>query len=535
MGITVTKIMPKGKTKIANLPFARPEKQRVVAYARVSTDSDEQFTSFEAQVSYYTDMIKNNPNWTFVNVYTDEGISGTMRENRKGFNDMMEAASRHEFDMIITKSISRFARNTVDLISCTRELKNYGVDVYFEEQRIHSSDPTGEMLLTILGSIAQEESRNISENVTWGVRKRFQDGKIQLSYKQFLGFEKGEDGRPKIIEEEATIVKLIYQLFLEGETTHSIASYLNEHQIPMPSKKKDKEGNYIYHWQISTVLSILTNEKYKGEAILQKSTTIDFLTHKSVKNDGRNAPMYHVKNSHEAIIPIEEWEMVQIELARRSNLKHKYTGGNIFSSKIVCGDCGAFYGAKVWHSNDERYRKVIYQCNDKFNGKKCTTPTLTEDQIKSAFLKSFNLINKEEFILDCQTAIDVLMDTEDLDKKIEQLTAEVNALCDAANKMINENASGEVNQEEHDRKYKVIQDRYDAIEKELNKLNDEKGKKVGAAERIRIFAANLEKNGQFLTEFSKKLWTMLVESVTVTNDKKVKFRYYSGYENEVEI
>lgn len=534
MGITVTKIEPKGKSQISNFPFAKLEKKRVVAYARVSTDSDEQFTSFEAQVSYYTDMIKSNPDWTFVKVFTDEGISGTMRENRKGFNSMMKAASKHEFDMIITKSISRFARNTVDLISCTRELKNYGVDVYFEEQRIHSSDSTGEMLLTILGSIAQEESRNISENVTWGIRKRFQDGKVVIGYKQFLGFEKGEDGRPKIIEEEAEIVKLIYRLFLEGETTHYIAHYLNEHQVPMPSKKKDDSGNYIYHWQVSTVLSILKNEKYKGEAILQKSITVDFLTHKHVKNDGSEVPQYHVKNSHEAIIPVEEWEMVQTELSRRNKLKHKYTGGSVFSSKIICGDCGAFYGAKVWHSND-RYRKTVYQCNDKFSGKKCLTPTLSEEDIKNAFIKSFNLINKDNLIDDCQNAISILLDTEELDEKIQQLNLEANALCDAAKKMIEDNAASEVNQEEHDKNYKVIQDRYDEIEKELSKLNDEKGRKVGAAERMRIFALSLENNEKILLEFSKKLWSMLVESVTVFKNKRIRFRYYSGYENEVEL
>lgn len=533
MGIKVTKIVPKGTVQIADLPIKK-EKKRVAAYARVSTDSDEQFTSFEAQVSYYTDMIKSNADWEFVKVFTDEGISGTMRENRKGFNEMMESAKKKEFDMIITKSISRFARNTVDLISCTRELKSYGVDVYFEEQRLHSLDPTGEMLLTILGSIAQEESRNISENVSWGIRKRFQDGKIVLGYKTFLGFEKGEDGRPKIIEEEAEIVKLIYQLFLEGETTHTIARYLNEHQIPMPSKKKDKNGNYVYNWQVSTVLSILTNEKYKGEAILQKSITVDFLTHKHVKNDGREIPQYHVQNSHEAIIPIEDWEMVQIELNRRGKLQHKYTGGSIFSSKIICGDCGAFYGAKVWHSND-RYRKVVYHCNDKFNGKKCTTPTLSEEEIKTAFIKSFNMIDKTNLIEDCDTAIETILQMDDIDEEIDKLTKEANGLVEKAKKMVELNASSEVDQEEHDKKYKKIQDRYDEIEKKLVSLNDEKGRKVGAAQRIKMFALAISKNGEALTEFNKKLWTMLIESVTVYKDRRLRFKYYSGYENEVEL
>ena len=302
----------------------------------------------------------------------------------------------------------------------------------------------------------------------------------------------------------------------------------------MPSKKTDKDGNYVFNWQVSTVLSILSNEKYKGEAILQKSITVDFLTHKHVKNDGREVPQYHVQNSHEAIIPIEEWEMVQIELSRRGKLLHKYTGGSIFSSKIICGDCGAFYGAKVWHSND-RYRKVVYHCNDKFNGKKCLTPTLTEEEIKNAFIQSFNLINKDNLIEDCDAAIETILKMDDIETKIDELTKEANRLVEKAKKMVELNASSEIDQEEHDKKYKAIQDRYDKIEKELIKLNDEKGRKIGAAQRIRMFAIALSKNDDVMTEFNKKLWTMLVESVTVYRNKRLKFKYYSGYENEIEL
>lgn len=188
--------------------------KRVAAYARVSTDNDEQLSSYEAQVDYYTRQIK----WSFVNVYSDEGISATSTKKREGFNRMIKDALGGKIDLIITKSVSRFARNTVDTLTTVRKLKEKGVEVYFENENIYTLDSKGELLITIISSLAQEESRSISENVTWGQRKRFADGKVSLPYKQFLGYEKGEDGLPKIVEKEAKVVRLIYKLFLEGKT-----------------------------------------------------------------------------------------------------------------------------------------------------------------------------------------------------------------------------------------------------------------------------------------------------------------------------
>ncbi len=225
---TVTRIEPKHNKVVTEFPLDEKKLIRAAAYARVSTDSDEQFTSFEAQVSYYTQLIESNPEYTFVKVYADEGVSGTLLKKRKGFNEMLAAARRHEFDLLFTKSLSRFARNTVDSISAIRELKELGIDIYFEEQKLHTINATGELIITILSALAQEESRNISENVKWGIRKSFADGKVSLPYKSFLGYRKGKNGLPEIDEEEAKIVKLIYQMFWEGSSTHQIAVVVNE-------------------------------------------------------------------------------------------------------------------------------------------------------------------------------------------------------------------------------------------------------------------------------------------------------------------
>jgi len=249
--------------------------------------------------------------------------------------------------------------------------------------------------------IRQEESRSISENVTWGQRKRFADGKVSLPYKRFLGYEKGEDSLPKIVEKEAAVVRLIYKLFLEGKTTSGIAKHLTSNKIPTPGGKEV--------WQQSTVLSILQNEKYKGEAILQKSFTVNFLTKEKKINEGE-IPQYYVANSHPAIVTPEVFDLVQHEIKKRKNAKGYKTGGGCFSGKIVCGECGSFYGSKVWHSTS-KYRRVIWQCNPRFkNDEKCNTPHLYEDKIKQAFVEAFNSLikNKDEILQGYETIIQAL-------------------------------------------------------------------------------------------------------------------------------
>ena len=295
-------IQPTIHAGIRNAQFAPVVRQRVAAYARVSTEHEEQQTSYEAQVDYYTRKIKDRSDWQFVEVYTDKGITGTNTKKREGFNRMVRDALDGKIDLILTKSVSRFARNTVDTLTTIRKLKERGVAVFFEEQAINTMDGKGELLITIMSSIAQEESRSISDNVTWGKRKRFADGKISMGYKRFLGYEKGEDGLPKIVEEEAKVVRYIYREFLAGKTSAHIARALTQAGIPTPGGKAE--------WQPSTILSILQNEKYKGAALLQKSFTVDFLEKCMKVNEGE-VPQYYIEHSHEPIIDPIEHERAQ--------------------------------------------------------------------------------------------------------------------------------------------------------------------------------------------------------------------------------
>ena len=331
-------VIPPTINPLTHLSKVTMQKRRVAGYARVSTDSDEQFTSYEAQVDYYTQYIKRNPEWKFVKVYTDEGISGTNTKHRIGFNEMIADAMSGKIDLIVTKSVSRFARNTVDSLVTIRKLKEKGVEVFFEKENIYTFDGKGELLLTIMSSLAQEESRSISENVTWGQRKRFADGKVSLPYKSFLGYRKGPDGLPEIVPEEAEIVREIYKLFVQGKTVNWIATHLTSKGIPTPRGKEK--------WQTSTIESILTNEKYKGSAVLQKKFTVDFLSKKMKVNEGE-VPQYIVDQSHPAIIDPEEWQKVQNEMAVRKAKGKHHNSLSPFSAKIVCGDCGEFYGSKV--------------------------------------------------------------------------------------------------------------------------------------------------------------------------------------------
>ena len=391
------KIIPATLNLFTSAPKLFPDKRKVAAYARVSTDKEEQVTSYEAQVDYYTRYIKSRQDWEFVDIYTDEGISATSTKNRDGFNRMIQDALDGKIDLIVTKSVLRFARNTVDTLTTVRKLKNKGVEVYFEKENIYTLDSKGELLITIMGSLAQEESRSISENVTWGQRKRFADGKVTIAYKHFLGYEKGNENMPQIVEKEAKIVRLIYRMFLEGKSIKNIAATLTRQKTPTPAGKKK--------WSFSTVNSILRNEKYKGDALLQKSYTTDFLTKKTKKNEGE-IPQYYVKNSHPAIITPEIFDMVQHEFEKRKDMKSR-SGNNIFSSKIVCGDCGCFYGAKTWHSNN-KYRRRIWQCNNKYkNEKRCQTPIIREAQIKEKFADVINRLiqNKARVISDCEKII----------------------------------------------------------------------------------------------------------------------------------
>lgn len=498
-------------------------KKRVAAYARVSTNLEEQQSSFEAQLDYYTKYIKGKEEWEFVEVYTDEGISATSTKKRDGFNRMIKDALDGKIDLIVTKSVSRFARNTVDTLTNVRLLKEKNIEIYFEKENIYTLDSKGELLIAIMSSLAQDESRSISENVTWGKRKSFSDGNISLPYKSFLGYVKGENGLPQIVEEEATTIRLIYKLFLEGHTPSSIAKQLMSLNILSPTKRQK--------WPVSTVISILKNEKYKGDAILQKRYTTDFLTKKTKTNEGE-VPQYYVENSHPAIIPPETFGLVQEEFARRKS-KGGYTAcQSCFSSRIICGDCGSAYGSKVWHSGS-KYQHTIWQCNNKFKEKdKCSTPHLYDETIKKLFVEVMNHIieNKTEIFENYRLMIEKLTDCQNLEEELKKVDEECSSIEMMVDAFVSENTRVAMDQEEYQRRYNTYAESYDKLRNRHMALTEEIRKREAQKNQIHDFLGILEKRDQLLTEFDETLWRRTILEMVVLSKDEVNFRFKDGAE-----
>ncbi|WP_298637201.1 recombinase family protein [uncultured Megasphaera sp.] len=494
------------------------KKRRVAGYARVSTDHDEQLTSYEAQVDYYTRYIQSRNDWEFVGMYTDEGISATNTKHRKGFKRMIDDAMDGKIDLIITKSVSRFARNTVDSLTTVRKLKDKGIEIYFEKENIWTLDAKGELLITIMSSLAQEESRSISENVTWGHRKRFADGKVSLAFSHFLGYDRGMDGNLIVNKKQAEIVKLIYRLYLSGYTFHSIAKELTERKIPTPAGCKI--------WRANTIRSILMNEKYKGDALLQKKITVDFLTKETKKNEGE-VPQYYVEHNHEAIISPQVFDWVQEEIKRRRKGKKRYSGVSIFSSKIKCGQCGGWYGAKVWHSTD-KYRRTIYRCNDKFK-RHCQTPHLTENEIKGAFIRAVNQLieNKEDILSNITMLKKRLTDIASLEKERDALELDLNMLTDQVQQLIAENAQVAQDQDEYGRKYNGLVSRYEETKKKYDQVCDAIQQCVDRYWKLDNFMKNLQKQN-LVYEFDERLWCSLVDFIIVYSKVKIQIVFKNG-------
>lgn len=521
--------IPQKIVPLTQAPIGQVVVRRTAGYARVSTGSEEQKTSYDAQMRYYRNYIQSRPDWCYIDVYADEARSGVTTKSRKGFNQMIEDALAGKIDLIITKSVSRFARNTVDSLVAIRSLRERGVEVYFEEQNIWTLDSQGELLLTILASVAQEESRNISENVTWGQRRRVAEGKVSLPYKSFLGYRKGDDGLPEIVPEEARIVKMIYHMYLGGKATQAIADVLTAQGIPTP-----RNGGV---WSGTTIQSILTNEKYKGEALLQKTFTVDFLTKKKKLNEGE-VPQVYVTGSHPAIIPPDVFDIVQDEVERRRRLGRKFSGKSIFSSRIICAECGGYYGSKVWHSNSP-HRRVIWQCNQKYDsGKKpCSTTHLTEAELQTAFIKVFNglLQHKDVIISACRDALDEMLNVDEQEQRRNSLNERLIGIGEIMRKMIGQNARSPQDQAEYNREFEDKERTYADLCAEKERLDTNIADMKRRAGKISAYLRVLEECGDVLTVFDSEVWVMVVESVTVYKWPRVVFRFRNGREVEASL
>lgn len=516
-------VIPATYINHTSIPIVSKSRRKVAGYARVSTDHEDQTSSYTAQVNYYTNYIRSRKDWEFVDMYTDEGISATSTKHREGFKKMIDDALSGKIELIITKSVSRFARNTVDSLMTVRKLKDKGIEIYFEKENIWTLDAKGELLITIMSSLAQEESRSISENVKWGHRKRFADGKVSVPFSHFLGYDKGKDGNLVINPEQAKTVKLIYRLYLSGYTYHSIARNLMKREILAPG------GGHT--WGASTVRSILTNEKYKGDALLQKKFTVNFLTKKSKVNEGE-VPQYYVEHDHEAIITPYVFDCVQEEIKQRKEGKKRYSGVSMFSSKIKCGQCGGWYGAKVWHSTD-KYRRTIYRCNDKFKNR-CNTPHLTEDEIKDIFIRAINqlITDKDEIIGNIELLKIKLVDTTKLEKERDELSVELNILTDQVQSIIEENAKTVQNQGEYNQKYSSLVSRYEDIKKQYDFIcNDIQNRRV-KGKQLDEFAKELQAR-ELIQDFDENLWGSLLDFITVQGKDDIRVTFKDGTEIKV--
>ena len=522
MAKKVTAIPPTINRVTAQPLVGKKEKRKVAGYARVSTDSDEQASSYEAQMEYYTEYIGARDDWEFVGMYSDEGISATSTKRRDGFNTMVEDALAGKIDLIITKSVSRFARNTVDSLSTIRKLKEKDTEVYFEKENIWTFDAKGELFITIMSSLAQEESRSISENTTWGRRKSFADGTVTVAYTRVLGYGKDFE----IIEEQAETVRLIFKLFLDGLSCYAICRKLENLGRETACGKK--------RWHQSTVISILENEKYKGDGLLQKTYTADFLTHKRVANDGQ-LKQYYVEDHHEGIVDEKTFELAQAEMRRRRGHKGEYSGTSIFSSKIVCGDCGCFFGSKVWHSKD-KYRRVIWRCNHKYSdGHKCSTPHITEDEIKSLFLKALNklLEDKNGIIEDLTLLRTMATEVNDLKTQAEELSVKENAAYKTIEDLIEENAITAQDQGAYNQKYEVLLGEYERIKAEHKEVADKIELAHASDQILGNFISMLQEMDGCITDFEDRLWAGAVESMTIHEKGKATVTFKGGIKVEV--
>ncbi|WRS29967.1 recombinase family protein [Actinomycetaceae bacterium MB13-C1-2] len=481
--------------------------KRVAGYARVSTDMEEQAGSYAAQVAYYTNYIQNHDGWELAGIYTDEGISGTSTAKRSGFQSMVGDALGGGIDLIVTKSVSRFARNTVDSLTTVRNLKDAGVEVFFEKENIWTFDSKGELLITIMSSLAQEESRSISENVTWGHRRAFADGRVMVPYSSLLGYKKGTDGGLAVDDEQAVVVRRIYADYLSGHAPARIARELTAEGIPTPRGKTK--------WTTTTIRSILANEKYKGDALLQKAFTVDFLTKKTKINEGE-VPQYYVTGNHQAIIDPAVWEQVQTETERR---KHpSVRTDHPFAARIRCAQCGGWFGRKTWHSTS-KYARHIWRCNNKYEGNKtgCTTPHIYEAQIEEAFVAALaEKLQQLPVADDLLATVDGAFDTDKLRAELAALDEQAEGLIARMNTLVTAGAREGVDPDRYDADYADLERKYQKADAKRIKTTEaikNRETRRHQAHQVRDYLQT-----QPPLAYTPEAWNTLVEEAVVSAD-----------------
>ena len=507
---------------------------RVVAYCRVSTKQEEQLNSYETQKNYYTEKINAEPNWTLAGIFADKGITGTSIKKRDEFKKMIRLCRQGKVDMIITKSISRFARNTVDCLVYIRKLKEMGVDVFFEEQGIHSTQPGAEFYITIYGSIAQSESENISANVKWGKEQSAREGKVPFHYKNFLGFRKGEDGRPEIVPEQAQVIQFIYDSFLSGDSIGGIKDKLEELRIPSPSGKAE--------WHYSTIQSILKNEKYKGDGIINKTYTEDCISKKVRLNNGERVKFY-VENNHEGSISSERYALVQEELARRTSKpkikqkgtkteQGKYSSKYALTELLVCGECKTPYRRCTWTMKGQK--KIVWRCINRLDyGKKYChkSPTIEESVLQAAIMKAIGrtAMQNAEVLRTLKLHIGMGLDmseTEDKSLDIQIRIAEIEAEFKA---MLNA-VSSETLEAFDEGKATVLMNEKNNLQQQLAQISEQKQKRANVKTRLDDIFTILDGLKNHPMEYDDRIVRQIIECIVVESKEQIKIVFVGGLE-----
>lgn len=512
---------------------------RVAAYCRVSTDDEEQLTSYEAQRNYYTDKIMQNPDWTMAGIYADEGITGTSARKRPEFLRMIRQCKQKKIDLILTKSISRFARNTVDCLTYVRLLKEHGIAVIFEEQNINTLESDSEMLITLLGAFAQSESESISANVRWGIRQAMREGKANINYKYLYAYEKGADGKPQIIPEQAEVVRGIYDRFLAGASLRQLKDWLESEGILNVAGEAE--------WTTSAIRNILTNEKYRGDVLLQKTFISDCISRKSIKNTGQ-LPMYLIENHHEGIVDRQTFDAVQAELARRKTGKSptkaaftgltSYTSKYVLSERLVCGECGTLYRRCTWKRGGQT--RFVWRCVSRLDyGKRyChNSPTLEEGPLQRAILTALNraMGQKESLIRQVTGAMEREIapipgegiNLGDIEKRLEEINQQVGVLiAQAADAGDSAGYQGQL---------KALLDETTALKEKRAFIQEQRGKNAVAFTQIKNAVSVMENASAEITQWNESMIRQLVDTVKVVSREKIIICLCGGVQIEQEI
>lgn len=532
--------LAQGKMRVVVIPAKSCEENkqaakclRVAAYCRVSTDDEEQKTSYEAQIGYYTENINSNPEWQMAGIFADEGISGTQAQKRPEFLKMIRLCRQRKIDVILTKSLSRFARNTVDSLGYIRELRALGIAVISEKENINTLTAESEMLITIMSCFAQAESESISKNVSWGVRQSFKNGNVPMQYARLLGYRKGHDGNAEIIPEEAEVVKEIYRCYLDGMSMNLIADRLNEKGLTT------KGGSSPYRKTV--VQRILTNEKYTGDALLQKTYVTDCITKKTRKNNGE-LPMYLVKNHHEPIISRSDFNRVQEEMARRSAKRTiadkltktgqgKYSAKYALSELLICGECGEHYRRVTWMGKG--LKEIKWRCVSRiqYGKKKChSSPTVDEQALHRAIVSAINEFCevKDDVAKALRESITEVLDpnqngsVQAAQQRIDELSRNMDELIKLATvPETAENAMSDIAKFSEEMK---------AL-REFIKIEKAKQTEVqhGSNELSNVLQ-RLEKEDFTLTEYDDIVTRQLIEQITVETKNTITVRFKGGFE-----